>query len=229
MLKHSWLLVICALTLLSLSLACADDSESGFVSLFNGQDLSGWEGQNDAWIVAGGAIKCTGKKDGERNWIVWRGGELADFELRLKFRFTSGNSGVQVRSKDEGEFQVRGYQVEIAAADKMGLWHHSLSPEPYRSHLATAGQKGRVSADGSKTHEQVAEAAEIQKSCKDGEWNDLIIIAEGSKLVQIINGVVFAELVDEDAKYAAKSGVLAFQDHGKGTTAEFKDIRLKAK
>ena len=47
--------------------------------------------------------------------------------------------------------------------------------------------------------------------------------------VQIINGVVFAELVDEDAKYAAKSGVLAFQDHGKGTIAEFKDIQLKAK
>lgn len=158
-----------------------------------------------------------------------RGGELADFELRLKFRFTSGNSGVQVRSKDEGDFQVRGYQVEIATADKMGLWHHSLSPEPYRSHLATAGQQARVSADGSKTHQQFAEAVEIQKSCKDGEWNDLVIIAEGTKLVQIVNGVVFAELVDEDAKYAAKSGVLAFQDHGKGTIAEFKDIRLKIK
>lgn len=111
----------------------------------------------------------------------------------------------------------------------MGLWHHSLSPEPYRSHLATAGQKGRVSADGKKTHEQFAAATKIQESCKDGEWNDLVIIAEGSKIVQIINGVVFAEFVDEDAKYARKSGVLAFQDHGKGTIAEFKDIRLKSK
>ena len=57
----------------------------------------------------------------------------------------------------------------------------------------------------------------------------MVIIAEGTKLVQTINGVVFAELVDEDAKYAAESGVLAFQDHGKGTVVEFKDIRLKKK
>jgi hypothetical protein len=208
--------------------ACAADTETGFVRLFNGTDLTGWEGRDDAWTVEDGAIKCTGNKEGKRNWLIWRGGTPGDFELRLKFRFTSGNSGVQIRSKDEGDFQVRGYQVEIASADKMGLWHHSLSPEPYRSHLATAGQKGRVSVDGKKTHEQFAAATEIQKACNDGEWNDLAIIAEGSKLVQIINGVVFAEFVDEDPKYARKSGVLAFQDHGKGTIAEFKDIRLKS-
>ena len=209
------------------SIAWADDTEAGFVSLFNGTDLTGWEGREDAWTVADGAIKCTGNKEGERNWLIWRGGKVANFELRLKFRFSSGNSGVQVRSQDQGDFQVRGYQVEIASADKMGLWHHSLSPEPYRSHLATAGQKGRVSPSGEKTHEQFAEASEIQKGCDDAEWNDLVIIAKSARLVQIINGVVFAELVDEDAKYAARSGVLAFQDHGKGTIVEFKDIRLK--
>jgi len=97
------------------------------------------------------------------------------------------------------------------------------------SHLATAGQRSRVSATGDKTHEQFAEASMIQAACKDGQWNDLVITAQGPRLVQIINGVVFAELVDEDKKYAAKSGVLAFQDHGKGTIAEFKDIRLKQK
>ena len=38
-----------------------------------------------------------------------------DFELRLKFRFTAGNSGVQVRSYEVAPYQVRGYQVEVAA------------------------------------------------------------------------------------------------------------------
>jgi hypothetical protein len=117
MLKHTVLIVVCAMSVQSCSLAFAADSEAGFASLFNGRDLSSWEGQDDAWTVADGAIKCTGKKDGKRSWLIWRGGELADFELRLKFRFTSGNSGVQVRSKDEGDFQVRGYQVEIATAE----------------------------------------------------------------------------------------------------------------
>lgn len=204
-----------------------DDPEPGFIRLFNGTDLRGWEGPNDAWTVADGAIKCTGKKDGKRNWLIWRGGQLADFELRMRFRFTSGNSGVQVRSKDEGDYQVRGYQVEIAAADKMGLWHHSLAPEKYRSHLATAGQKGNVGPGGEKTHQQFAEPAEVQKACKDGEWNDLVIIGDGPRLIQFVNGVLLAELIDKDAKYAARLGVLALQDHGKGTVVEFKDIRLK--
>lgn len=227
MLNPTWLLAVCALALHQPQEICADDVEAGFVSLFNGQDLSGWEGRDDAWTVVDGAIKSIGNENGKRNWLIWKGGVLTDFELRLKFRFTSGNSGVQVRSRDEGDFQVRGYQVEIASADKMGLWHHSLSPERYRSHLATAGQHGRVSSDGTKTHSQFSEPKEIQQHCKDGQWNDLVIIGNGPKLVQIINGVVFAELVDEDAKYAAQRGVLAFQDHGKGTVVEFKDIRMK--
>lgn len=210
--------------------------EKGFRSIFNGKDLDGWEGREGAWEVADGAIRCTGQKEGKKNWLIWRGGQPSDFELKLEFRFTSGNSGVQVRSLEldknheaakGADFQVRGYQVEIASADKMGLWHHSLSPEKYRSHLATAGQKGHISAKGEKTAEQVKEAAAIQKHCHDGEWNQLHIIARGNRLTQKINGVVFAELMDEDPKYATKKGFIALQDHGKGTVAEFRNIRIK--
>jgi hypothetical protein len=205
--------------------ACGADD--GFQLLFNGNDLTGWEGPDGAWTVADGAIKCTGRKDGGRNWLIWRGGNVADFELRLKVRFTSGNSGVQVRSEERDNFQVSGYQVEVASSDKMGLWHHSLSPEKYRSHLATAGQKGAISATGDKTAEKFGDPGSLQAAFKDGEWNDMVIIATGTKLVQIVNGVVLAELVDLDSKFARRTGVLAFQDHGKGTVAEFKDIYLK--
>jgi hypothetical protein len=117
--------------------------------------------------------------------------------------------------------------VEVASSDKMGLWHHSLSPEKYRSHLATAGQKGAISATGDKTAEKFGDPGSLQAAFKDGEWNDMVIIATGTKLVQIVNGVVLAELVDLDSKFARRTGVLAFQDHGKGTVAEFKDIYLK--
>ena len=203
------------------------EDEEGFVSLFNGKDLSDWDGIEGAWTVENGAIKCTGQKEGKKNWLIWRGGELKDFELRLEFRFTSGNSGVQVRSKDLGEHQVRGYQVEVAPQDKMGLWHHSLSPEKYRSHLATAGQNGRISKSGEKTHERFAEPAEVRKAFKEGEWNAMTVIAKGPRLVQKVNGVILAELVDEDEKYGSRSGVLALQDHGKGTVVEFRKIRLK--
>ncbi len=212
---------------IAFSFAFADSPGEGFVQIFNGTDLTGWEGQEGAWTVKDGAIVCTARPKGGKNWLIWRGGEPGDFELRLQFRFFKGNSGVQVRSDDLGEFQVQGYQVEVAAHQVMGLWHHSLSPEKYRSHLVTAGQKGTISVSGEKTHEQIADPAEIQAHCRDGEWNELIVIAKGSKLTQIINGVEFSELGDEDAKYARSSGFIALQDHGKGCTVEFREIWLK--
>lgn len=209
--------------------AVADEAD--FQSLFNGKDLTDWEGLEGAWEVRDGAIRCTGRKDGKKNWLIWRGGQPGDFELRLEFRFTSGNSGVQVRSleleEEDKPFHVRGYQVEIAEAEKMGLWHHSLAPEKYRSHLATAGQVARFSPDGEKEAEQVTPPEEIQKHCVDGEWNQLVVIAKGPKLIQKINGVVFAELTDEDKKHSTREGWVALQDHGKGTVAEFRNIRIR--
>ena len=172
-----------------------------------------------------GAIWCTGEKGNQ--WIIWRGGEVKNFELRLKFKFVEGNSGVQVRSKEFEPYQVRGYQVEVASADKMGLWHHSKPPEKYRSHLSTAGQKVRIAPDGEKTVEQVAPPEEVQAAFKDGEWNDLIVVGKGSRLIQTLNGVLLSDLTDEETEYTMPSGLIAIQDHGNGTSAGFKDIRLK--
>src|SRR5688500_2114598 len=81
-------------------------NEVGFVSLFNGKDLTGWDGMPNSWHVKDGAIRSGGTT---KNWLIWRGGEVADFELRLRFRYTKGNSGVQVRSEDKGNWQVHGY------------------------------------------------------------------------------------------------------------------------
>ena len=109
----------------------------------------------------------------------------------------------------------------------MGLWHHSLAPEKYRSHLATAGQRVHINADGKKRIEHLATPAKVQSMCRDNDWNELVVTALGQRLVQTINGVVFAELVDEDTKHSTRSGLLALQDHGKGCIATFKDIRIK--
>lgn len=134
---------------------------------------------------------------------------------------------MQVRSRELGNWRVRGYQVEVAEQHKMGLWHHSLSPAKHRGHLATAGQKVHITPEGKKHVKQVAEPKQVQKAYKEGDWNELTVTAAGPRLVQKINGVVFAELIDEDKEYAAGSGVLALQDHGHGTVVEFRNIRLK--
>jgi len=223
--------VICSLILIHTSTvgnagAESADDESGFIRIFNGRNLKGWEGNPDAWKVKDGAITSVGGNT-KKNWLIWRGGELRDFELRLAFKFTKGNSGVQVRSKEISKWQVRGYQVEIAQHSKMGLWHHSLAPAKHRSHLATAGQRVVINREGKKAVEKFGDAEKIQSVCKDGEWNKLTVITVGPRLIQKINGVVFADLTDEEKTHSSRSGLLALQDHGEDTVVAFKNIRIK--
>ena len=197
--------------------------------LFDGKTLDGWRGVDGAWEVRDGAIWCTGNQEGGKNWLIYEGEVPDDFVLELEYQFVAGNSGVQVRSAEIDEpFHVRGYQVEIAGPDKMGLWHHSLSPSKLRSHLATAGQSTVYAESGEKTLTQVHPAAAVQAHIRaDGEWNSLKITVIDSTFIQEINGSWFATLKDEDIEHARSSGVIALQDHGKGTVAAFRKIRLR--
>jgi hypothetical protein len=221
---HSRLL-LAALLLAAVPFLHAADVEAGFTSIFNGKDLTGWECMEGMWTVKDGAI--TPKVSTTNNWVIWRGGQPANFELRLSFRYHSGNSGVQVRSLEFEPFQVRGYQVEVAPQAKMGLWHHSKGPGKYRHKLALAGEETHYAADGSKTIKKVADAETVKSAYKEDGWNELVVIAKGPVLIQKINGVVFSQLTDLDAKHSTAKGFIAFQDHGKGTKVEFKNVRIR--
>ena len=206
-------------------------ADSVFVPLFNGRNLEGWDGKPGGWEVRDGAIWCTGKAK-EKNWLIWRGGQPANFILRLEFRWDQGNSGVQVRSDDLGNWLISGYQVEVAKQDVMGLWHHSLlakdHPKKKARHLmATAGQQVTLAPDGAKTTKQVNDPKEVQAHFKEHAWNTLEVIANGDTLTQKINGVVFATVTDRDAELSRKRGYIAFQDHGMGCQVAFRKIRLK--
>ena len=243
--------LIFSLTLIT-SFALADDSK--FISIFNGQNLDGWDSRAGAWEVEfdptetelpaesrgtegsakkseNGEIWCTGK-DKEKNWLVWREKQPANFILKMEFKWQAGNSGVQVRSDDLGDHQIFGYQVEVARQEVMGLWHHSLlakdHPRKEERHLmATAGQTVTIAEDGSRTIEQVADAEKLKSLVQENGWNDLEIIAEGNTIVQKINGVVFSKVIDDDVKMSRKKGFIALQDHGKGCVVGFRKIRLK--
>jgi hypothetical protein len=213
------------------NLSAEEAAEPGFVSIFNGENLDGWDGKPGSWEVRDGEIWCTGKAK-EKNWLIWRKEQPADFILRLEFRWEKGNSGVQVRSDDLGDWQVFGYQVEVAQPEAMGLWHHSLldkeHPKKQARHLmTTAGETATITADGSRTNQKVADSGEIQSLYKEAEWNTMEIVAKGDTLVQKINGVVFATLIDRDSEMSRTKGFVAFQDHGKGCTVAFRNVRIK--
>jgi hypothetical protein len=115
----------CTLTLLVLS-ACSAPEEIGGIpaaepptsALFDGATLAGWEGDPRFWRVEDGAIvgasTATNPCDAS-TYLVWRGGELGDFELELEWRMSAGNSGVQLRSRAPSTTRVAGYQADLEA------------------------------------------------------------------------------------------------------------------
>ena len=214
--------------ILSATLLPADEA---FEPIFDGKSLEGWEGKPGAWEVRDGAIHCTGTSEG-KNWLIWRGGQPENFVLRLEFKWEKGNSGVQVRSDDLGDWQIFGYQVEVAQQDVMGLWHHSLlakdHPKKKQRHLlATAGQNNSIDSSGEKTVNEVADPEKVKSHYREKEWNTLEIIADGPTVTQKINGVVFSTLTDKDSEMSRKKGFIALQDHGKGCLVAFRNIEWK--
>src|SRR5687767_14612132 len=102
------ILVSCFVSLLSLSLSSsAAEDTAGFKSLFNGNDLSGWDGNPKFWSVKDGLVtgQTTADNPTQGNtFLIWRDGTVEDFELRLSYRIVGGNSGIQYRSKDLGSW-----------------------------------------------------------------------------------------------------------------------------
>ncbi len=242
------LLALAALAACSFRAPAAD---SGFKPIFNGKDLSGWEGMPGFWSVRDGAItgQSTAARPVESNhFLIWKAGEPANFELRMKFRLTAqnekkwGNSGVQYRSKilDAAKYVVGGYQADIDSPFK---YTGMLYEEKGRGILMTTGQKIRVSppmagADAKKGKAKAKAKVEvlgtattaevIQAAYKLGEWNDFVIIAKGNHLQHFLNGKLTADVTDTDSVAGAKSGVLALQIHkGEPMTIQFKDLQLK--
>ncbi|MGC4006149.1 MAG: DUF1080 domain-containing protein [Pirellulales bacterium] len=181
---------------------------------------------------------CAGRTTPENQtkgntFLIWKDGELGDFELRLSFKIEAGNSGVQYRSKlqpakdgDENKWVVAGYQAEVEnTPGKVGFLYH----ERGRGFLCNVGERVEMGADGKpKVVGKLGEKDELAKTYKKGDWNDYVIIAEGNHLRHYLNGYQTVDLTDNDPKGSAAKGILALQIHaGPPMTVEFKNVRLK--
>lgn len=223
----------------------APEKAEGFVLLFNGRTLDGWECRPEFWSVKDGAIcgKTTADCIPQKNtFCIYKGGEFGDFELRAKFKLTPGdekgfaNSGIQYRSKvweAENYCVVGGYQADMEAGKN---YTGILYEERGRGILAKRGQKvviheGKDPKNPKKPSIEVTGSVgnsdEIQASIKQGDWNDYVIIAKGNHLQQFINGKQTVDVTDETA-VGAKTGIIALQIHrGPPMGACFKDLRIK--
>ncbi|MCC6696405.1 MAG: DUF1080 domain-containing protein [Candidatus Hydrogenedentes bacterium] len=208
--------------------------EEGYESIFDGKTLAGWLAADPSfWTVEDGAItaKITPEHPTDRNhYLVFQGGKLGDFELKLRHRIVSKdsvNGGFQFRSEIfDGEIpnDCRGYQVDNNTKTP---WLVRLYDEFGRHDLALRGEKTVFGPDGSKNTAPLAEAVG-DPWFKLEEWHEYHLICRGAELTLKVDGRHVAEVVDNDPKQQDFSGILALQLHsGPPMTVQFKDIRLK--
>lgn len=206
--------------------------EKGFFPLFNGKNLEDWDGNPKFWSVQDGAITGITTKENPtigNTFLIWRGGVVDDFELRLNVRIVEGNSGIQYRSEDRGNWIVSGYQADFDASGRFsGILYH----EKGRGVLAQRGQKTVITREGGKHKVTVVQSlgdpADILAAIRPEQWNDYKIIAKGYEFTHAINGKVAVEVVDQDERGRRADGILALQLHaGPPMRIQFKNIRIK--
>lgn len=191
-----------------------ESNEDGFVALFDGRSLSGWQtiplGETPGtWVVRDGVLTHT---PGD-SWIATTG-SYTDFVLRLEYRtFKETDSGIFLRSPAKGYPSFTGMEFEI---------RNDPSGAPTaRSNTALYG----------------VAAARRNVTKADGEWNLVEISLVKRRLVATWNGETIHDLDLDDPAYAgalrgplsarAASGHIGFQAHLTGTPVEFRAVRIK--
>jgi hypothetical protein len=212
----------------------------GWITLFNGKDLTGWEGLEGYWSVVDGAIQCSEQKENSKqtDLILLCSKDypekFANFELRYSYRYVTptGNSGMQIRGKIDNPkmLHVGGYQADNDPANQFtGIIYDEGGVAGGRNIMSNRGEKTVYDAAGKRTNTPLDKKSdEIKKAIKPvGEWNECVVIADGNRIVYSINGQVTTELIDDHPK-ACKDGVIGIQMHGGHTmTEQYKDIKIK--
>jgi hypothetical protein len=189
--------------------AITEFSESGFVEMFNGTDLSGGRTTGN-WIVEKGGVVTLQPRPGEKGWQRY-GAYLTtdrtykDFVLDLEFRFEKqGNSGVFLRVGDLADHVASGFEIQI-------LDTHGLA------------KPGNHDCGGI-----IRTTAPFQNMVKPaGEWNRYQIILIGSRLVVYLNGglIQALDLSRSAMKERPSEGYISFQDEAK--VVSYRNVRIK--
>src|SRR6476661_5824794 len=127
------------------------EDRSGFQSIFNGT-MKNWDGDQAIWKAEGNVLVGTTTAENplkENTFVIWRGGEPADFELKVEYRMSATNSGIQFRSVQlpagtvqgrgavTGNWVLKGYQCDIDAENR---FTGQIYEERGRGFLAMRGQ-----------------------------------------------------------------------------------------
>ncbi len=223
------------------------EDRTGFQSIFDGT-MKNWDGDPAIWKAEGNVLVGTTTDANplkENTFVIWRGGEPADFELKVEYRMSATNSGVQFRSvhlpqgtpspapnnpdaKIAGKWVLKGYQADIDFANQFtGM----IYEERGRGFLMQRGMAIQIGPDAVSRQIGSLETTpdELKALIKSNDWNSIHLIARGNMITNIVNGHMTAFLIDDDPKGRAMKGLLGFQIHvGPAMKIEFRNIYLKS-
>ena len=207
------------------------DDDTGFESIFDGKTLKDWDGDPTYWSVENGSIVGETKPENlpkYNRFIIWRGGETKDFELKVDYRISErGNSGINYRSTELPGYKwvMRGYQADI---DGQNRYTGQNYEERGRTFLALRGQYCFIGEGKTPTMmAAVGDIAQLKEYIKE-DWNRYHLIVRGNLMIHILNGHVMSVVLDDDVPNRRMSGKLGMQVHvGPPMKVEFRNIRLK--
>lgn len=220
--------------------AIAPPETVGMKALFNGNDLTGWDGDSRLWSIKDGVVhgETTVENAASGNtFLIWKEGHTKDFELRLSFRCNAtNNSGIQYRSqhitegKVSNKWVVRGYQHEIRNEVDFPTVSGFIYDE--------GGKRGRICLVGEKAYwdingkhvikSDLITESEFKKLFKLDDWNEVVIIAEGHHILHYMNNTLILDCRDDDPQNALTDGILALQLHaGKPMWVDYKNVRIR--
>ncbi|MCB1122437.1 MAG: DUF1080 domain-containing protein [Verrucomicrobiae bacterium] len=214
--------------------------EAGFVPMFDGKTLNGWDGDPTYWRMENGVLvgEVTPETTLQRNsFIIWRGGRPADFELKVEYRVTGrGNSGLSYRNiqLDDAPWSLSGYQADIDGA-KHDLrvprrrYTGNLWEERGRRFLAWRGQIVHIDETGEPVViGSLGDRDELEKVIRENDWNEYHVIARGNILTHILNGQVMTIVIDDDKENRRMEGLIGVQVHiGPSHKIEYRNFRIK--
>jgi hypothetical protein len=250
---------VCSILLLSLcatsgmSQSTSKKDKDGFVQIFDGKTLNGWEGDPTYWRVENGHLvgEITPATLLKRNsFIIWRGGLTADFELKVEYKVSKdGNSGINYRSEEVKDVPhaLRGYQADLDGAQR---YTGSNYEERGRTTLAARGQKvlleapnksdATASTDSLKTYIKnnvwteskvigsLGDKEALKAHIKNEDWNEYHLIVKGNRLQHYVNGKLMSDVTDQDTINGKAKGLLGVQVHvGPPMKIEYRNFRLK--
>ena len=202
--KSSGLRWVCCAIAVAMLAGCAStgggqaDARSGEIALFNGKDLTGWKGDPEVFRVEDGVI-VAGRlgHEVEENQYLCTTATYGDFELRAQVKVSSdhhANSGIQFWTSYQDHYEVRGFQADTGFHMGEIIW-------------------GGLWDNGRRNEDLVVgDPDELKKLYRSGDWNDLLVRAEGDHIQIWFNGTKTVDYI-ETAEGIERTGMFGFQMH----------------